>query len=177
MAGLERDTIGGFNAFLDMQNRMEGETYLTTVLFDDMYEMLWNGVDAKQVKLTENEYYVRGCTALLDAMGKTILAVGRRISDAAAEKKPDHVIFVITTDGMENASKEFTHAKVKELIRYQQEKYGWDFIFMGANMDSVKEADSIGIQTDHAFNYDTTKEGVGVMYETVSGLVSASRMK
>jgi len=133
MAGLESDTIVGFNSFIEKQKRL-GETVVTTVLFDDRYQVLWNGVLANQVTLTDKEYYVRGMTALLDAVGKTIIEVGQRLSNTAESERPNKVIVVITTDGMENASREFTYGKVKELITHQQEKYQWEFIFMGGPM-------------------------------------------
>ncbi len=177
MAGLESDTIGGFNAFVERQCRLEGETVLTTVLFDDEYEVLWNGVSAKDIKLTDKEYFVRGTTALLDAVGKTILEVGNRLSRTNVEQRPNKVIFVITTDGMENASLEFTYKKVKELIHHQQEKYNWEFIFMGANIDAAKEADSLGISKDNAYKFEATDAGVERMYDTICEAVSEKRMK
>lgn len=175
MAGLEGDTIGGFNGFVEKQSKLEGETIVTTVLFDDRYEVLWNGMDASEVRLTEKEYDVRGTTALLDAVGKTILDVGHRYSRTGKDRTPGKVIFVITTDGMENASREFTYEKVKELINHQQEKYGWEFIFMGANIDVAKEADSIGISTDSAYNYKADSMGVVEMYDMVSEVVEKKR--
>lgn len=175
MGGLENDTIGGFNAFIKKQRRYEGRTLVTTVLFDDRYEILWNGVDAEQVELTGKEYFVRGCTALLDAVGKTILEVGHRLSKSDEEKKPGKVIFVITTDGLENASREFTYAKVKELIKHQKEKYGWDFIFLGANLDAVKEAGSIGIAKENAYNFLATQAGIADMYNMMCEAVEGKR--
>jgi uncharacterized protein YegL len=176
MSGLESDTIGGFNAFVKKQSQQEGETLVTAVLFDDQYEVLWNGSNARDVKLTEREYYVRGCTALLDAVGQTILDVGHRLSKTNEAQKPSKVIFVITTDGMENASREFTYGKVKELIKHQQEKYNWEFIFMGANIDVVREADSLGIETDNAYNFEASEKGVEMMYNTVCEAVLEKRM-
>lgn len=176
MSGLESDTIGGFNAFIKKQSELEGETLVTAVMFDDQYEVLWNGIDAKNVKLTDREYYVRGCTALLDAVGKTILDVGHRLSMAIEEQKPGKVIFVITTDGMENASREFNYDKVKELIKHQQEKYNWEFIFMGANIDAVKEADSLGINVENAYNFEASEDGVEKMYNVICEAVSEKRM-
>lgn len=123
MAGLESDTIGGFNSFIEKQNRLNSKTMVTAVLFDHQYEILWNGAAAKKVKLTDREYYVRGTTALLDAVGKTILDVSCRISRSIADKRPGKVIFVITTDGLENSSREFTYHKVKKLIKHRQEKF------------------------------------------------------
>jgi uncharacterized protein YegL len=177
MAGLESDTVGGFNAFVKKQSQLEGETILTTVLFDDQYEVLWNGIDAREVKLTEDEYYVRGMTALLDAVGKTILDVGYRLAKTNEERKPGKVIFVITTDGMENASSEFTYGKVKELIQHQQEKYNWEFIFMGANIDVAKEADSLGIHIENSFTFEASEKGIENMYEIVSESIMEKRTK
>jgi uncharacterized protein YegL len=177
MAGLESDTVGGFNAFVKKQSELEGETILTTVLFDDEYEVLWNGIDAREVKLTEKEYFVRGTTAMLDAVGKSIIDVGYRLSKTSEDRRPSKVIFVITTDGMENASREFTYEKVKELIRHQQEKYNWEFIFMGANIDAAKEADSLGIDIENSYNFEASHKGVESMYEMISESISEKRMK
>ncbi|WP_223701603.1 vWA domain-containing protein [Sutcliffiella deserti] len=176
MCGLEQDTIGGFNAFISKQCKLEGETRLTTVLFDDTYEVLWNGVDANMVRLTDKQYYVRGTTALLDAIGKTVLDVGHRLANTREDERLDHVIFVITTDGLENASSEFSYKKVKELISHQQEKYNWEFIFMGANIDVAKEADSLGIHVEHAYNFEATNQGVEKMYDMVCETVSEKRL-
>jgi uncharacterized protein YegL len=175
MGGLERETIGGFNAFIEKQRKLEGETIVTGILFDDQYEQLWNGIDAKDVFLTEKNYFVRGCTALLDAVGKTILDVGYRLSNTNEEERPGKVIFVITTDGMENASCEFSYEKVKELIIHQQEKYNWEFIFLGANIDAGREAESLGIISDNAYSFEATNEGIEVMYNKVSEAVSEKR--
>jgi len=177
MGGLESDTIGGFNAFIDKQKQVTGKTVVTTVLFDDKYEVLWNGISAEKVMLTEQEYFVKGTTALLDAIGKTILDVVRRISKSCIEEQPGKVIFVITTDGMENSSKEFTYKKVKELIKHQMEKYNWEFIFLGANIDAEKEADSLGIYSDNAYNFNASTEGVKEMYSIVCEVVSDKRYK
>lgn len=167
MAGLESDTIGGFNSFVKRQGELPGETKLTTVLFDDVYEILWDGVSAHSISLTDNEYFVRGTTALLDAVGKSIVSVGNRLKSTSEKHRPGKVIFVITTDGMENASREFTYEKVKKLITHQQEKYNWEFIFMGANIDAVKEADSLGISIDNAFQFEASEKGVEKMYDVV----------
>jgi uncharacterized protein YegL len=175
MGGLERDTIGGFNAFIDNQKKLEGKTLVTGVLFDDQYEVVWNGVDAEKVKLTAEEYYVRGCTALLDAIGKTILDVGYRLSKTNEGNRPGKVIFVITTDGFENASREFTYKKVKELIKHQQEKYNWDFIFLGANIDAEREADNLGIHSQSAFSFEASEVGVERMYKMVCEEVAERR--
>jgi len=175
MGGLQSDTIGGFNALIEKQRQLKGETTVTTVLFDDRYEILWNGIDANKIKLTDKEYYVRGSTALLDAVGKTILDVGYRLSQASEEQKPGKVIFVITTDGMENASHEFTYKKIKEIIKHQKEKYDWEFIFLGANIDARKEADNIGIDMNNAYSFEASKIGVESMYQMVCEAVSEKR--
>lgn len=177
MAGLERDTIGGFNAFIKKQSRLEGETVLTTVLFDNQYEVLWDEIKASEVKLTEKEYFVRGTTALLDALGKTILNVKNRLSLINEEDGPGKVIFVITTDGLENASIEFTYSKVKNLIQNQQEMHNWEFIFMGANIDVVREADQLGILKENAYQFESTNEGVEKMYNEICEAVYEKRGK
>ena len=177
MAGLESDTIGGFNAFIEKESQMDGKTIVSAMLFDDKYEVLWNGIEANKVKLTDKHYYVRGCTALLDATGKSILEVGQRLSRLEESKRPDKVIFVITTDGLENASTEFTYEKVKRLIKHQQEKYNWQFIFLGANIDAAKEAESLGICHDNAYEFEATKTGIERMYCSVSNTVSEMRKK
>jgi uncharacterized protein YegL len=176
MAGLEKDTVGGFNAFIQKQCQLEGETRVTVVLFDDQYEVLWNGVEASAVRLSD-QYYVRGCTALLDAAGKTIVDLGNRLSQTSEENRPGKVIFVITTDGEENASTEFTYDKVKQLIHHQQEKYNWEFIFMGANIDAAAEAGSLGIDSSHAYQFEGTEKGIESMYETVFEAVAEIREK
>lgn len=175
MAGLEKDTIGGFNAFVERQNQLEGETIITTVLFDDHYEILWNGIHAKEVRLTEKDYYVRGTTALLDAVGKTILDVDHRLETTNVKEQPDKVLFVITTDGLENASREFNYEKVKHLISQKQEKDQWEFIFLGANIDAGMEADNMGISVDDAFEFEASSEGVDVMYDKVYNEVVKKR--
>ncbi|NLK68958.1 MAG: VWA domain-containing protein [Clostridiaceae bacterium] len=177
MGGFESDTIGGFNAFIEKQSEEPGEAIVTTVLFDDQYEILWNGVSAKEIKLTENEYYVRGMTALLDAVGKTILDVGERLSKTQEHERPGKVIFVITTDGMENSSKEFNYDRVRELIKHQEEKYSWEFIFLAANIDASQEAAKIGIKHDDAFGYEVSVDGIQKMYSVVNETVTKRRQK
>jgi len=174
MAGLEEDTIGGFNSFIKTQSQQEGDTILTTILFDDKYEVLWSGVKAKDVVLTEKEYYVRGMTALLDAVGKTIIHINQRLKITEQKNK---VIFVITTDGMENASKEFTYDKVNRLIKKQQEDMNWEFLFLGANIDVAKEADKIGINSNNAIEFEASNEGIVKMYSTLNETVLNFREK
>jgi len=177
MSGLERDTIGGFNAFLEKQCQLDGKISLTAVLFDDQYEILWNGIDATNARITKEEYFVRGTTALLDAVGKTILDVDHRISKTQEEFRPGKVIFVITTDGFENSSREFSYEKVKERIKHQEEQHKWEFIFIGANMDAAKEASSMGIQAENAFDFVASEEGVESMYQMVNENISKRRMR
>jgi len=167
MAGLENETIGGFNSLVEKQCELPGKTNVTAVLFDDEYEVLWEGMDAEKIVLTEKEYYVRGMTALLDAVGKTILSVRGRLANTAADKLPRKVLFVITTDGYENASTEFTYEKVKELIKFQQEKHQWEFLFIGANIDAAKEAGHLGVSEKDAIQFEASTIGVQKMYASV----------
>ncbi len=174
MEGLENDTIGGFNGFVKKQAEI-GQTSLTTVLFDDKYEILHNGVDARNVTLTNREYFTRGSTALLDAVGKTINDVGNRLNETAEESRPGKVIFVITTDGLENASREFGYNEVKRMITHQTEKYGWEFVFMGANIDVAKEGDKLGINADRSFSFTSTSKGVHKMFLGAASLCCGIR--
>ena len=167
MNGLEEDTIGGINSLIAKQREMEGQTQLTLALFDNQYELVWNGIDAANARLTEDVYYVRGMTALLDAIGKTILDVGNRLANTREEDRPGKMMFVITTDGLENASREFTRRQVQNMIQHQEERYNWEFLFMGANIDAAKEAEDIGIKAESACCFEASKEGVQEMYNRV----------
>ena len=175
MSGLESDTIGGFNSFIKKQCSL-GRTHLTTVLFDDKYEILHNGVDASTVTLTEKEYYTRGSTALLDAIGKTIIDVGFRLSHLNEDAFPGKVIFVITTDGQENSSKEYSYDKVKQMISRQKESCNWEFIFMGANIDVMGESHRLGINPAMAFSFKSSSEGTQQMYNRVNDVVHEMRL-
>lgn len=177
MGGLESDTIRGYNAFIEKQSTWDGKTLVTTILFDDRYEVLWDGIEAGRAKISNREYYVRGSTALLDAVGKTILDLSHRLSRAADHQYPGKVIFVITTDGLENSSREFTYKKIKALIKQQQEQCGWEFIFMGANIDTVREADNLGICRKNAHSFEASPEGLDLMYCMVSDLIEQKRKK
>ncbi len=169
MQGLEADTIGGFNSMIEKQKNEEGECYVSTVLFDDESEVLHDRVELKDIKpMTNRDYYVRGCTALIDAIGGAIHHIGNIHKYARKEDVPAHTLFVITTDGMENASHKYTSDRVKRMIERQKEKYGWEFIFIGANIDSVETAASIGISKDRAVNYVHDGRGTRVMYDTVA---------
>jgi uncharacterized protein YegL len=174
MNGLENDTIGGFNGFVKKQAEA-GPTNLTTVLFDDKYEILHNGVDAANAVLTEKEYYTRGSTALLDAIGKTINDVGKRLGETPEDKRPGKVIFVITTDGMENASREFSYDTVKSMITHQTEKYQWEFIFLGANIDVGKEGNKLGIAADRSIKFKATTKGMNFMFSHAAAMCADIR--
>ena len=176
MQGLEGDTIGGFNSMLDRQKREPGEAYVSTVLFDDRAEVLHDRVKVGQVRpMTEKEYYVRGCTALLDAVGGAIHHIGNIHKYARSEDVPEHTLFVITTDGMENASRRYSAQQVREIIRRQKEKYGWEFLFLGANIDAVETAGRMGIAPDRAVNYHCDSAGTRLNYEVVGEAVAAVR--
>ncbi len=176
MSGLEGDTIGGFNSMLNNQKSEVGDAFVTTVLFDNDYELLHDRLNIKDIKpITNNEYYVRGSTALLDAIGITINKIGKNLSDSNEEDRSDKVIVVIITDGMENSSTEYSLSKIKEMIEHQKIKYSWDFIFLGANIDAVKTASSFGIKADRAANFISDSEGTMLNYKVVSEAVSSFR--
>ena len=176
MAGLEDDTIGGFNAMIEKQKKEPGEALVSTVLFDNECEVIHDRVDIQRVEpMTRREYYVRGCTALLDAVGGSIHHIGNVHKYARKEDRPEKTLFVITTDGMENASREYTYSRLKEMIDRQKDKYGWEFIFLGANIDAAKEAARFGIDADHATNYHADHQGTAVIYEAVSEAVCSVR--
>lgn len=176
MQSLVPDTIGGFNAFIEQQKKEVGEAKLTTVLFDDKYEMLHDQLDIQNVpELTTKEYTARGMTAMLDAIGRTINTVGERLAKTDENDRPGKVVFVITTDGQENASKEFSKAQIKEMIERQQNEYNWKFLFLGANIDSVSEAGSLGINSNFAVNYSASSIGTQSLYTAVSKGVSSVR--
>ena len=176
MAGLEDDTIGGFNGMIQKQKDEAGEAYVSTILFDNYTEVIHDRVDIHRIHpMTRNEYYVRGCTALLDAVGKSIRHIGNVHKYAREEDRPEKTIFVITTDGMENASREFTYDRVKEMIRHEKEKYGWEFIFLGANIDATREAARFGISEECAANYHADRQGTAAVYAAVGEAVSCAR--
>lgn len=176
MSGLEADTIGGFNAMIEKQKRAEGEALISTVLFDSESEVIHDRVDLRQIRpMTDKEYSVRGCTALLDAIGGAIHHIGNVHKYARAEDIPEHTMFVITTDGMENASRRYDSIKVKEMIRRQKEKYGWEFLFLGANIDAVETARRFGISKDRAVDYRSDSEGTRLNYEVLSDAICTVR--
>ena len=176
MAGLEADTIGGFNSMIEKQKKIDGKAYVSTVLFDNYSEVIHDRVDIKNVApMTDEEYSVRGCTALLDAIGGAIHHIGNVHKYARPEDVPEHTMFIITTDGMENASKNYSSDKVKEMIRRQEEKHGWEFIFVAANIDAVETAESIGIRRERAANYAHDKDGTEALYYAMSEAVATVR--
>ena len=172
MAGLEADTIGGYNAMLKKQKESGGEVRLTTVLFDNQYHLLHDRLDLKSVSpITHEDYYVGGSTALLDAMGHTIQKIDSVRRHTAAAYRADKVLFVITTDGMENASREYSHKKIKSMVEHQKEEYGWEFIFLGANIDAVETAEQFGIGANRAQSYHSDKAGTQLNYQVLSDTV------
>ena len=176
MAGLEDDTIGGFNAMIEKQKREEGEALVSTVLFDNESEVIHDRVDIQRIEpMTRKEYYVRGCTALLDAVGGAIHHIGNVHKYAREEDRPEKTLLVITTDGMENASRKYSYDRLKAMIKRQKEKYGWEFLFLGANIDAAKEAARFGINADRAANYHADHMGTGLVYETVSEAICQVR--
>ena len=176
MGGLESDTIGGYNAMLEKQKKAAGEVVITTVLFDDQYELLHDRINLRGIApMTDKEYFVRGSTALLDAVGKTINKIGNAQKYTAEAERAEHVMFVITTDGMENASQEFSYEKVRKMIDHQKNEYGWEFIFLGANIDAIATAERFGIGKDRAANYYADSEGTSLNYEVISEAVSCLR--
>lgn len=177
MSGLEEDTIGGFNSMIAKQKKEEGEAYVSTVLFDDRCEVLHDRVPMDRVPaMTDKEYYVRGCTALLDAVGGAIHHIATVHKYAKEEDRPEKTLFVITTDGMENASKHYSYEKVQTMIKKEQEEYGWEFIFIGANIDAVQEAKRFGIRKERAVNYVHDEMGTEAVYRSVNKAVCAMRM-
>ena len=176
MAGLEDDTIGGFNAMIEKQKKEVGEVLVSTVLFDHEQDVIHDRVDIRKMEpLSRSTYYVRGCTALLDAVGGAIHHIGNVHKYAREEDRPEKTLFVITTDGMENASRKYSYDRLKAMIARQKEKYGWEFLFLGANIDAAQEAARFGISADCAADYLADSAGTGVIYEAVSEAVCSVR--
>lgn len=176
MSGLEADTIGGFNSMIKKQKKAEGEALISTVLFDNTSEVIHDRVDVQSIKpLTDKDYTVRGCTALLDALGGAIHHIGNVYKYARDEDVPEHTMFVITTDGMENASRRYNSEIVKKMIERQKEKYGWEFLFLGANIDAVETARHFGIGAERAVNYHCDSAGTQLNYEVLSEAICAVR--
>lgn len=178
MSGLEEDTIGGYNSMLKKQQIEEGEARVTTVLFDNEYKIVHDRGDIREIRpLTDKEYFVRGTTALLDAIGTTINKIVSATKNTKKEYQADKVMFVIITDGMENSSREYTYEKVKKMIERQKENYKWEFIFLGANIDAVETASRFGIAEDRAANYNADSQGTALNYEAVSEVITDIRLE
>ena len=176
MAGLEADTIGGFNSMIAKQRLTPSETVVSTVLFDHEAQVIHDRVPLEQVKdMTREDYYVRGCTALLDAVGGAIHHIGNVHKYARKEDVPEKTLFIITTDGMENASKRYDYRKVKEMIERQKDKYGWEFLFLGANIDAAREAARFGIGSDKAVTYCSDSVGTRLNYDVIADAVADYR--
>ena len=176
MSGLESDTIGGFNAMIDKQKKEAGEALVSTVLFDHESLVLHDRVPLDKIEaMTDRDYQVRGCTALIDAIGGAIHHIGNVHKYIREEDRPEKTLFVITTDGMENASRHYTADKVRSMIKRQQEKYGWEFLFLGANIDAVSTAARFGIREEHAVTFHSDPTGTALNYETVSDAVCTFR--
>ena len=176
MHGLEADTIGGFNSMIEKQKKETGEAMVSTILFDNAAEVIHDRVSLKDIReLTSRDYCVKGCTALLDAVGGAIHHIGNIHKYARPEDVPEHTLFIITTDGMENASRRYSSMEVKKMITRQKEKYGWEFLFLGANIDAVETAAGFGIGADRAVNYRADSQGTQLNYEVLGDAVSAVR--
>lgn len=176
MAGLESDTIGGFNAMIEKQKKLDGKVFVSTVLFDNDTEVLHDRMDIQDIEpMTDEQYNVRGCTALLDAVGGAIHHIGNIHKYARPEDVPEHTMFVITTDGQENASHRYNSETVKKMIKRQEECYGWEFLFVAANIDAVETAKSIGIRRERAANYTYSKKGTRNLYDAVDCAVTSMR--
>lgn len=176
MAGLEADTIGGFNGMIERQKKQEGQAFVSTVLFSDESTVIYDRVDLRKIEpMTDKQYYVGGCTALIDAIGGAIHHIGNVHKYAREEDRPEHTVFVITTDGMENASRRYSAAQVKDMVKRQKEKYGWEFLFLGANIDAVETASRFGIGRDRAVTFLNDSRGQALNYREVSKAVAAVR--
>ena len=176
MHGLEGDTIGGFNSLIEKQRKAEGRCFVTAVLFNDKCKTVCDRTELADVfPMTEEDYTVGGCTALLDALGGTIRHIARIHHYARQEDVPEHTVFVIMTDGLENASRHYTGDQVRRMIEHEKEKYGWEFLFLAANIDAVEAAESIGIRADRAANYRADSRGTAVVFDVVDEAVSMTR--
>ena len=176
MSGLEADTIGGFNSMLEKQKKEAGEAFISVILFDDRSEVLYDRVDIRKIEpMNDNQYYVRGCTALLDAIGGAIHHIGNVHKYAREEDVPEKTLFIITTDGMENASRQYSHDRVKKMIERQKQQYHWEFLFLGANIDAVSVAGRFGIDRTRAVRYEHDEEGTRLNFRVMSEAVSCAR--
>ena len=176
MSGLEADTIGGYNSMLSKQKKEEGEAIISTVLFDDQTEILHDRKSLDQVEtITDKDYYVRGCTALLDAVGGAIHHIGKIQKEMPEDEKPEKTLFIITTDGMENASKQYSYEKVKKMVEKKKKKHHWEFIFLGANIDAIEVAGRFGVAANRAVRYECDSAGTALNFDVMSKMVSCAR--
>ncbi len=176
MSGLEADTIGGYNSMLDKQKKEDGDALISTVLFDDQTEILHDRKNLEKVeRITDKEYYVRGCTALLDAVGGAIHHIGHIQKEMPEEEKPEKTLFIITTDGMENASKKYSYDKVKKMVEKKKKKNHWEFVFLGANIDAVEVAGRFGVAANRAVRYECDSAGTALNFNVMSKMVSCAR--
>ncbi len=176
MSGLEKDTIGGYNSMLEKQRTGEGEVIISTVLFDDKVEVIHDRKPIGGIKpITRNEYYVRGCTALLDAIGGAIHHIGKLHKNMPQDDVPTKTLFIITTDGMENASKKYTYDKIKKMVEKKKNKKNWEFIFLGANIDAVSVANQFGVSKNRAVRYECDSAGTKLNFEVMTNLLSRAR--
>lgn len=176
MSGLEKDTIGGFNSMIDRQKKEDGEAYVSTVLFDDKIDVLHDRIPVEKVeKMNDSQYFVRGCTALLDAIGGAVNHISNVHKYAREEDRPAKTLFVITTDGMENASREYSYKDVKKLIGRKQEENGWEFLFLGANIDAIEVANNMGIKASNAVNYNCDSVGTSINFKVLNKAISKMR--
>ena len=178
MASLEQDTIGGFNAMIEKQKKLDGECIVSCVLFDNGQKVVYDRVPLSEVRpMTEEDYTAGGCTALVDALGKSVKYIGNIHKHLREEDIPEHTVFVITTDGMENASREYSSDKVKKMVSKKTEKNGWEFLYLAANIDAVETGAAIGIKSGRSVNYKCDAKGTGLLYETVSNAIMGMRCK
>ena len=176
MAGLEDDTIGGFNAMVEKQKKEPGEAFLSAVLFNTESEVIYDRVDIQKVEpMNDRQYRVGGCTALLDAIGSAVHHIANVHKYAREEDRSGKTIFVITTDGLENSSRKYTYADVQKMVSHEQEKYGWEFLFLGANMDAINEAKKFGFRSDRAVRYNCDSEGTSLNFAVVGKAISKAR--
>ncbi|MCR5213176.1 MAG: hypothetical protein K6E10_02085 [Eubacterium sp.] len=176
MSGLEADTIGGFNSMISKQKKEEGEAYISTILFDDKTEVLYDRVPIEEVQpMNDSQYFVRGCTALLDAVGSAIHHIANIHKYAREDDVPEKTLFIITTDGMENSSHQYDYKKVKKMVKKEKEKYGWEFLFLGANIDAIEVAGRFGISSDRALNYECDSQGTALNFQVLTSTLSAFR--
>lgn len=176
MAGLESDTVGGFNAMLEKQKKHDGECYVSTILFDNTSEVLHDRLLLSKIdKMANDDYTAGGCTALIDAIGDAIHHIRNVHKYARPEDVPEHTLFIITTDGYENASRRYSSDQVKKMIKKQQEKHGWEFLFLGANIDAIETAAQFGIDESRAVNYLCDSEGTQLNYAAMSNAIGCVR--